>query len=119
MKLKNILLVVDDIEKSVSFYKELFGLEVILSSEGNVIMTEGLVLQDREVWEKYTQGEVLYKNHASVLYFEDYDLEEFQEKLDKSGYEIEYISRLMTYPWGKKIIRLYDLDKHIIEIGEV
>ena len=46
MKLKNIVIVVKDVEKSKQFYKELFGLDVILDQEGNVILTEGLVLQE-------------------------------------------------------------------------
>ena len=46
MKLKNIVIVVKDIEKSKQFYIELFGLDVILDQEGNVILTEGLVLQE-------------------------------------------------------------------------
>ena len=44
--LKNVLIVVDDIEKSIEFYKDLFGMQVILKNEGNVILSEGLVLQD-------------------------------------------------------------------------
>lgn len=32
MKLKNVLIVVNDIEKSITFYKELFGLNVILNN---------------------------------------------------------------------------------------
>ena len=45
MKLKNILLVVKDIEKSKQFYHDLFGLDMILDNDGNIILTEGLVLQ--------------------------------------------------------------------------
>lgn len=48
MKLKNILIVVNDIELAKKFYHDLFGLEVLLDSDGNVIMTEGLVLQDEK-----------------------------------------------------------------------
>ena len=44
--LKNVLIVVDDIEKSIEFYRDLFGLQVVLKNEGNVILSEGLVLQD-------------------------------------------------------------------------
>lgn len=44
MKLRNILLAVKDIEKSRQFYHELFGLQTVLNSEGNMILTEGLVL---------------------------------------------------------------------------
>ena len=46
--LKNVLIVVDDIEKSIEFYRDLFGLQVILKNEGNVILSEGLVLQRSE-----------------------------------------------------------------------
>ena len=49
MKLKNIVIVVKDVERSKQFYKELFGLDVILDQEGNAILTEGLVLQESKV----------------------------------------------------------------------
>ena len=52
--LKNVLIVVDDIEKSIEFYKDLFGLQVILQNEGNVILSEGLVLQDAGLSVSYT-----------------------------------------------------------------
>ena len=37
MKLKNILFVVSDMERSKVFYRDLFGLEVIADYEGNVV----------------------------------------------------------------------------------
>ena len=46
MKLKNILIVVKDIEKSRQFYHDLFGIDLMLDNDGNMILTEGLVLQD-------------------------------------------------------------------------
>lgn len=42
MRLKNVLIVVDDIEKSKKYYHDLFGLNVILDNDGNMILTEGL-----------------------------------------------------------------------------
>lgn len=53
MKLKNILIVVKDIEKSKQFYHDLFGLDMILDNDGNMILTEGLVLQDAKIWKNY------------------------------------------------------------------
>ena len=50
MSLKNVLIIVDNIDESINFYEELFGLRVITRLEGNVIMSEGLVLQDVDVW---------------------------------------------------------------------
>ena len=40
MKLRNILIVVKNIEKSKRFYHDLFGLDTILDNDGNVILTE-------------------------------------------------------------------------------
>lgn len=37
MKLKNVLIVVKDIEKSRQFYHDLFGLDVVLDNDGNLI----------------------------------------------------------------------------------
>lgn len=48
MRLRNILIVVKDIEKSKKFYHDLFGLDIILDNDENVILTEGLVLQDEK-----------------------------------------------------------------------
>ena len=55
MRLRNILIVVEDIEKSKKFYHDLFGLDVILDNEGNVILTEGLVLQEKTIWKNFLQ----------------------------------------------------------------
>lgn len=40
MSLKNVLIIVDNIDESIDFYEELFGLRVITRLEGNVIMSE-------------------------------------------------------------------------------
>ena len=37
MKLKNVLIVVNDIKKSKKFYHDLFGLDMILDNDGNMI----------------------------------------------------------------------------------
>ena len=116
MRLKNILIVVSDIEKSKKFYKDLFGLEVILDNSGNVILTEGLVLQDRAIWEKAIKNGVITENNAAELYFEESDMESFVEKLENNSEPIKYVNRLMEYSWGQKMVRFYDLDGNLIEV---
>ena len=117
MRLKNFLIVVSDIEKSKKFYKDLFGLEVILDNDGNVILTEGLVLQDRTIWEQFLEKGTVPQNHASELYFEERDIEDFVEKLENYGEPIQYVNRLMEHSWGQKVVRFYDLDGNLIEVG--
>lgn len=117
MKLKNILLVVNDIEKSVEFYKDLFGLQVILDQEGNVIMSEGLVLQDAKIWKQFIKKDLLPENNMTELYFEESDIEGFIKKLEESEYDIKYVNTLMEHSWGQKVVRFYDLDGNLIEVG--
>lgn len=118
MKLKNIVIVVKDIERSKQFYKELFGLDVILDQEGNAILTEGLVLQESKVWEETLGQKVVWKNHASELYFEETDLELFLEKLQKYEREIQILSLPEAAEGARRAVRLYDPDGNMIEVGE-
>ena len=53
MKLKNILLVVKDIEKSKQFYHDLFGLDMILDNDGNIILTEVLSFKMKRYGETF------------------------------------------------------------------
>ncbi|MDD3239053.1 MAG: VOC family protein [Lachnospira sp.] len=117
MKLRNVLIVVNDIEKSKAFYKDLFGLEVILDNDGNVILTEGLVLQDAAIWKKFINQDVIRENNATELYFEEADIEAFAEKLEQYHEPIKYVNRLMEHSWGQKVIRFYDPDGNLIEVG--
>ena len=116
MKLRNVLIVVKDIEKSKKFYHDLFGPDTILDNDGNVILTEGLVLQDEQIWKSFLEKEVIPENNACELYFEESDIEAFVEKLEKLYPDIKYVNQLMTYSWGQKVVRFYDLDGNLIEV---
>ena len=117
MKLKNVLIVVNDIEQSKKYYHDLFGLEVVLDNDGNVILTEGLVLQDKAIWEGFLGRDIAAKNNASELYFEESNIEAFVEKLERLYPETEYVNRLMEHSWGQKVVRFYDPDGNLIEVG--
>ena len=117
MKLRNILIVVKDIEKSKQFYHDLFGLDMLLDNDGNMILTEGLVLQDEAIWKKFLDKDIIHENNATELYFEERNLEEFVEKLERLYPDIKYVNRLMSHSWGQKVVRFYDLDGNLIEVG--
>ena len=117
MKLKNILIVVKDIEKSRKFYHDLFGIDLVLDNEGNMILTEGLVLQDEKIWKTFLDRDIVPKSNSCELYFEEQDIESFVEKLERLYPTIEYVNHLMTHSWGQRVIRFYDLDGNLIEVG--
>ena len=107
--LKNVLIVVDDIEKSIEFYRDLFGLQVILKNEGNVILSEGLVLQDADVWGKTLNETSTPFNNMMELYFEDFDIDKLLAKYESGKYFVRYAG-------GQKLIRLYDPSGNLIEV---
>lgn len=117
MKLRNILIVVKDIEKSKQFYHDLFGLDMVLDNDGNMILTEGLVLQDEKIWRAFLGKDIVPENNSCELYFEERDIDAFVEKLERLYPDIKYVNKLMEHSWGQKVVRFYDLDGNLIEVG--
>ncbi|MCR5575647.1 MAG: VOC family protein [Oscillospiraceae bacterium] len=117
MKLKYFLIVVKDIERSRRFYHDLFGLETLLDNGGNMILSDGLVLQEEKYWTGFLGRAVIPENNSCELYFEEADIEGFVEKLENVYPKLRYVNRLMTHSWGQRVIRFYDPDGNLIEVG--
>ena len=117
MRFRNFLIVVKDIEKSKQFYHDLFGFEVLVDFDGNMILTDGLVLQEEKYWKEFLQRDVIPENNTSELYFEESDIEAFVEKLERLYPDTKFVNRLMTHSWEQKVVRFYDPDGNLIEVG--
>ena len=118
MRLKNFLIVVNDIEHSKKFYHDLFGLEVLVDFGGNVILTERLVLQERKIWNHLIEQESKSGNADAELYFEENNMDLFLKKLEEYEEPIQYLNHLKEHDWGQRVVRFYDPDGHVIEVGE-
>lgn len=116
MKLKNILIVVNDIQESICFYKEIFGLDIITKQEGNVILTEGLVLQDAKVWADVIEKSTTPYNNMTELYFEDNDVEGLVDKLISRNILVEFKTELTELASRQKRVRFYDPSGNLIEV---
>lgn len=117
MKLKNFMLVVSDIEKSVDFYKQVFGLRVTMDFGANKTLTGGLVLQTVETYKEFIgTDDVSFGGNNFELYFEEEDFDQFAERLKEC--DVEYVHPIMEHSWGQRVVRFYDPDRHIIEVGE-
>lgn len=117
MKLKNPLLVVSDMEKSKTFYKQVLGLRVIADFGANVTLTGGLALQTLDSWMGFIQKEVCFSGNDTEVYFEEEDFDQFLEKIAKLD-AIQYVHQVYEHRWGQRVVRIYDPDMHIIEVGE-
>ena len=60
---------------------------------------------------------IIQKSNNCELYFEEDDLDNLLQKLRDID-SVEYVHELKEQPWGQRVIRFYDPDKHIIEVGE-
>lgn len=116
MRLKNILIAVENIERSKELYQRLFGLRIKNDFEENVIFMGGLVLQEKAMWEAYT-GRLFRSGNTSELFFETSEFDAFLEKLN-SFPEVTVIRGPMVNVWGKRVILLQDPDEHWIEVAE-
>lgn len=117
MKFKNPMLVVTDMDVSVDFYKRVLGLHVIMDFGANKTLTGGVALQTIETYQSFIgAGEISFCGHDFELYFEEDDFDGFLQRLKEC--HVEKLHDVREHSWGQRVIRFYDPDKHIIEVGE-
>jgi catechol 2,3-dioxygenase-like lactoylglutathione lyase family enzyme len=116
MKFTSSLIVVEDVPRSRAFYEGVLGLTVVMDLGLNVAY-RGFSIQQRALWEEVIGGKkVLFRPHDMELYFEEDDVEAWAEKLESAG--AEFLHGVTEQPWRQRVIRFYDPDGHMIEIGE-
>lgn len=117
MKLNSPMLVVTDINKSVDFYKKVFGLRVVMDFGANKTLTDGLALQTIETFKEFIgKDEICFGGNNFEIYFEEDDFDKFINRLNEC--DVEYVHPVKEHSWGQRVVRIYDPDRHIIEIGE-
>jgi len=118
MKYQGVCIAVKDVNLSKEFYQDLFELEVFQDYGINVSFG-GLSLQQDFAWLlNIPREKVLKEPHNMEIYFETEDIDGFVMRL-KQRADIRYLSDgVIEATWGQRSIRFYDLDGHIIEVGE-
>lgn len=117
MQYKSTLIAVSDMEKSKQFYQDVLGIKVVADFGANVTLEGGVALQTMDTWKSFIRTEqVSLPHHAGELYFEEGDMDAFAAHL--KSFPIHYVHELFEHRWGQRVIRFYDPDQHIIEVGE-
>ena len=105
-------------EKAITFYEEVIGDRVAFNFGENVLFEGGFALQEMKKWKEMIHtNTVRRKSNNAELYFEEKDFDKFLEYL-KEFPEIQYVHPVEEAPWGQRVVRFYDPDFHIIEVGE-
>lgn len=111
------LVVVEDIKKSRLFYENILGQTVKMDLGENITFDGDFAIHQKDHFRKLIGDNVIIKRSNNFeLYFEDDDLESIVLKLKEN--DIEFIHEIIEQPWRQRVIRFYDHDKNIIEVGE-
>ena len=120
MKFMCPLLAVKDIDKAKAFYTEVLKQKIQVDIGPNVTFGNNdfalqtgydTLLIDQEGFKS------TYGGNDHELYFEVDDYDAVEAHLNTFD-DIKYVHKTKVYPWGQRVVRLYDIDQHIIEIGE-
>ena len=122
MKLNHVetILLVENIETSKRFYRDVLGLEILHDWGAMVVFKDRLAihqaseLQPGEETQKFVQPGPCGHGNV-VIYMQSEDLEGCYQELKKAG--VEFIHGILTMPW-ERLFRVYDPDRYVIEIGE-
>lgn len=117
MQFKNPLIAVKDLQASKDFYHTVLGLQVILDFGANVTLTGGVCLQTLGTWKTFLEtDEIVFEGRDAELYFEEDNFDAFAAKLNRLN--LRYVHPVKEHSWGQRVVRFYDPDGHIIEVGE-
>lgn len=119
MKFVSPLIAVKDIEASKAFYCKVMGMEVTLDLGYNVSLDNGALAIQYDYAGLVGGIDVKIDSFSNdhELYFEESDIDGFLNRLGQYA-DIRYVHRVKEYPWGQRVVRFYDPDGHIIEVGE-
>ena len=110
------LITVTDIKRSRDFYENVLE-QKVEADYGENVSFGGFAIHLRSHFKMLIDNkEVVVGGNNFELYFEYDNVEIIVEKLKTE--KVEFVHELREQPWKQFVVRFYDPDKNIIEIGE-
>ena len=117
IKLVSSVLFVKDIQASRLFYETVLKQKVLMDHGPNVGFEGGFAIWQTDHAHQMIFGTLQGKGKDnSELYFETKTLDAFLDILKEQV--VKLIHPVREQPWGQRVVRFYDLDDNIIEVGE-
>lgn len=120
MRFVNSRVIVSDLQQAMTFYEDVLNQKVRSFNGDSVTFISGIQLFSEVAWKECllaNESELKYGGNNSVLYFEQTNFDSWVLKLEARS-DIEFINHLEIQPNGQRIVRFYDYDHHVIEVGE-
>lgn len=120
MRFVNPILFVADMGISKSFYQEVLGLLPVQEESNFVRFDGGFAIHEgrslaHTVWESEDGLPAWFGCRNILLYFEHEAVDLLYERVNKL---LDIIHPVQAQPWGQRVFRFYDPDRHAIEVGE-
>lgn len=111
------LIAVEDVERSRKFYEVVLGQRVKFDFGENVTFEGDFAIHLRSHFQQLIDGKpIQLGGNGYELYFEEVRVDEFAQKLKQ--HSVTFVHEVREQPWRQKVVRFYDPDGHIIEVGE-
>jgi catechol 2,3-dioxygenase-like lactoylglutathione lyase family enzyme len=108
---------VDDIQRARQFYEEILKQKVTFDFGENIVFEGGFAVHLKSHFSKLIDNKEITKGSNSFeLYFEEDEIDLFVKELKKN--KVELLHELREQPWRQKVVRFYDPDRNIVEVGE-
>lgn len=111
------LIIVADIQRSREFYERILNQTVKYDFGENITFHGDFAIHLQSHFSQLIDKRPIQPGSNNYeLYFEEDDLLPLVQKLKLHG--VEFVHDLREQPWRQRVVRFYDPDQHIIEVGE-
>jgi len=111
------LIVVADMPRARHFYEQVLNQTVKYDFGENVTFQGDFAIHLQEHFSRLIDDKpIVAASNSFELYFEEDDLLPLIDKLKACG--VEFVHELREQPWRQRVVRFYDPDHNMIEIGE-
>ncbi|HNX44699.1 MAG TPA: VOC family protein [Bacteroidales bacterium] len=111
------LITVADIQRSRDFYEGVLGQKVKYDLGENVTFEGDFAIHLQSHFSRLIDNKPIRQGGNNFeLYFEFDDIDHLADRLKEQ--KVEFVHEAREQPWRQKVVRVYDPDRHIIDIGE-
>jgi catechol 2,3-dioxygenase-like lactoylglutathione lyase family enzyme len=120
IKYSGILITVKDIAVSRAFYENLLGQKIKFDFGVDIPFESGITLHQADHFQgllgSAADFPITKKANNGELFFEEDEIDGLQQRLKAAG--VEFIHEVREQPWAQRVLRFYDPDGFIVEVGE-
>ena len=111
------LIAVSDIKRSREFYENLLNQKVKYDLGENITFHGDFAIHLQSHFKQLIDNkEIQHGGNNFELYFEYDNVDQIVEVLKTN--DVVFVHEFREQPWRQKVVRFYDPDKNIIEVGE-